>query len=58
MATLDDEDDYLEAEYEHLNDVVVFPPDVQEAIDKVSSRRGLGRCLVLVRHRDLHLQLQ
>lgn len=35
MTTFEEDDDYLEAEDEHLNDIVSFPADVQEAIDQV-----------------------
>lgn len=35
MATFDEEEDYLEAEDEHLNDIVSFSSDVQFAIDQV-----------------------
>lgn len=35
IVGLDDEDDYLEAEDEHLKLFATFPPDVQEAIDQV-----------------------
>ncbi|XP_067931939.1 vacuolar protein sorting-associated protein 53 homolog [Watersipora subatra] len=35
MATFDEDDDYLEAEDEHLSDIVSFSPNVQEAIDQV-----------------------
>lgn len=35
MAALEEDDDYLEAEDEHLNVMVSFSKDVQEAIDQV-----------------------
>ena len=48
MAALEEDDDYLEAEDELLNDIVSFSPDVQQAIDQVSKtdgRKGLPRAI-------------
>lgn len=42
MAAVDEDDDYLEAEDERLNEIVSFSPDVQEAIDQV------GNCYPLI----------
>ena len=43
MTTFDEDDDYLEAEDEHLNDIVSFPPAVQETIDQVDNKKISGR---------------
>ena len=40
MTTFDEDDDYLEAEDEHLNDIVSFPPAVQETIDQVEDNNN------------------
>ena len=40
MAALEEDDDYLEAEDELLNDIVSFSPDVQQAIDQVRKTDG------------------
>ena len=43
MAALEEDDDYLEAEDELLNDIVSFSPDVQQAIDQVRKTDGRKR---------------
>ena len=43
MAALEEDDDYLEAEDELLNDIVSFSPDVQQAIDQVRKTNGRKR---------------
>ena len=48
MAALEEDDDYLEAEDELLNDIVSFSPDVQQAIDQVRKtdvRKRLPRAI-------------